>query len=94
MKILNFSEFAALPPGAIFSYYEPAICTGLHRKGDTISYDSGPKDFFEAHLWPQCWNGEHPTVDNIESRWGMYEYDQLFAVCEPSDVAAIITMLK
>lgn len=93
MKILNFKEFCALPEGSIFSYYEPAICTGLHRKGRTISWDGEPRDFFEAHLVPQCWNGEHPAVDNVESRWGLYDEEQLFAVLEDDDIQAIRDML-
>jgi len=93
MKILTFKDFCALPDGAIFSYYEPAICTGLHRKGRTILHDGKPRDFFEAHLVPQCWNGEHPTVDKVESRWGLYEEEQLFAVLVESDIQTIREML-
>jgi len=93
MKILNFKDFCALPAGAIFSYYQPAICTGLHRKGKTISWDGEPHDFFEYHLIPQCWNGNDPTLDDTQTRWGLYEYEQLFAVLEESDIQAIRNML-
>ena len=93
MKILNFKDFCALPAGTIFSYYEPAFCTGLYRKGDTISWDGEPHDFWEASLVPQCWNGEHPIVNGTESRWALYEEDQLFAVLEDADIQTIRDML-
>lgn len=94
MRILKFSEFAALPPGAIYSYYKPAICRGLFRKGETILWDGEARDFFESSLVPNCWNGEPPTVDNIVSRWGLYEYDQLFAVFESKDLETLRCMLS
>lgn len=93
MKILNFEDFCALPEGAIFSYYEPSICTGLCRKGRTILHQGKPIDFFETYLWPQCWNGDAPIVDDIESRWGEFQYDQLFAVLEENDIQVIRNML-
>lgn len=93
MKILSFTEFCALPNGAIYSYYQPAICEGLFRKGTTIYSDGEPIDFYEACLVPQCWNGEHPTVDAIECRWGLYYYEQLFAVFEPKDIETLKNML-
>jgi hypothetical protein len=93
MKILNFKDFCALPAGAIFSYYKPAVCTELNRKGDTISWEGEPSDFFEAHLVPQCRNDARPTVDNVESRWGLYQQDQLFAVLEDADIQTIRDML-
>ena len=93
MKIASFDEFAALPEGAIFSFYEPRICEGLYRKGATISFDGGPKDFFYGCLVAQCWNGEPPTVDDIQSRWGAFDYEQQFAIYEPDDIACLVRML-
>lgn len=94
MQILNFTDFAALPAGTVFSYYKPTVCDGLFRKGETISWDDAPHDFFEASLVPNCWNGDEPTVDNIESRWGLFNYDQLFAVFETQDIETLRTMLS
>lgn len=93
MKILNFQQFCALPEGAIYSYYEPAICTGLYRKGGTISYDGAPHDFCEASLVPYCPNGDPPIVDSEEMRWGVYNEKQLFAVLDESDIQTIRDML-
>lgn len=93
MQILKFHDFAALPAGAIYSYYKPSICEGLFRKGETIWNEGEASDFFESSLVPDCWNGELPTVDNVESRWGMFDYDQLFAVFEPQDLKTIRDMI-
>jgi hypothetical protein len=94
MKIVGFKEFCALPVGAIFSYYEPDICEGLYRKGETILLKGEPIDYFQAYLVPECWNGEAPTVDEIESRWGLYEEDQQYAVFEPADIQVLLGMLS
>jgi len=51
MKIHTFSDFVKLPAGTIYSHYEPCICTGLFRKGDTITGKNGEAfDFYEASL--------------------------------------------
>lgn len=101
MKVVGFDEFAALPEGTIFSYYKPCICEGLYRKGETLYREkidptsglSGPFDFFECSLVPMCWNGEPPIADDINSRWGMYDFDQQFAVFEEKDLAVLRELL-
>lgn len=93
MKVMGFEEFAVLPPGTIFSYFEPMVVDGLFRKGDTILHDGKPGDYFEGFLTAQCWNGEPPTVDDIESRWGAFDYSQQYAVYEPEDIATLCRML-
>lgn len=90
MRIVNFHEFCGLPKGTVFSYWEPCIVSGLYRRGSVISYDGGPRDFFEATLIAASWNGEFPVVDLVESRWGEFDYDQLFLVYEPQDIAVIV----
>lgn len=102
MKILNFLDFVALPAGAIFSYYDPAICTGLYRKGESLVPDGAvppvPTDFFKAPLLGECkfYAGrvvEPPIVDLTESRWNDYDEHALFAVYEADDIMAIISAL-
>lgn len=97
MKVLGFHEFAALPEGTIFSYFKPMVCEGLCRKGKTLHRggDEGgePCDFFECSLVPTCWNGEPPTVDSVESRWGIFDFDQQFAVFDDEDVAVLCQLL-
>ncbi len=89
MRIVNFHEFCGLPDGTVFSYWEPCIVSGLYRRGSVISGDVGPIDFFEASLIAVSWNGEFPVCDLVESRWGMFDHDQLFLVYEPQDIAVI-----
>jgi len=89
MKIVNFDEFVELPAGTIYSDYEPAVCTGLFRKGDSIR----GRDFYLSSLVADCWNGDLPTCDVIESRWALYEYDAEFAVYEDDDVVNLLQML-
>ena len=94
MKIVGFYEFCSLPAGTVFSYYEPCVITGLYRKGDTIAHDAdGPSDFWESSIQAECINGDHPTVDDIESRWALYDRDAEFAVYEPEDIAKMKEML-
>ena len=94
MKILTFSEFVQLPEGTIYSYYEPAICRGLYRKGGNLTHDGIPTDFWEASVIAECVNGDFPKVEHIESRWGLYDYDQCFAVYDEADIALMIKMLS
>ena len=94
MKILTFEDFAALPPGTLFSYYEPTICTGLYRKGETIADSTQAIDYFETSLIPMSWNGEEPPIlEAVESRWGEYEFNQLYAVLEPADIETLRSLL-
>ena len=93
MKILVFDQFAEMPEGTIFSYFQLVDCEGLYRKGSTVVHEGKAIDFFEASLVARCWNGESPQTDSTETRWGLFEYDQLFAVYEPDDVAKLKTML-
>ena len=96
MKLVTWDAFALLPEGTIFSYYDMYVhMDGLCRKGETIwnRERSKPIDFFEGYCAAQCWNGEPPTVDDTESRWGLYDYTQQFAIYEPADLAVIVRML-
>jgi hypothetical protein len=102
MKIVSFPEFAKLPVGTIYSYYEPCVCRGLMSKGDTI-YDiagdvrggeNNPIDFFEQSLTGECWNGDDPIVDEGWSRWGLFERDAQFAIYELDDLELIKSQVE
>jgi len=94
MKIVSLPEFLKLPAGTIYSDYEPDICRGLNRKGNTIKQPGEePIDFFYASLVAECFNGAGPTVDVIESRWGEYEERAMFAVYEAADLEVLKAML-
>lgn len=96
MKLVNFDTFAALPAGTVFSYFEPQVCSGLFRKGNTIYGDMDnrdPIDFFQSSFVPECINGADPTVDGVQSRWGLFEYEQQFAVLDTQDIETLMGML-
>jgi hypothetical protein len=89
MRIVGFEEFCSLPEGTVFSYWEPCQASGLYRRGEVISFDGAPRDFYEASLKAKSCNGEPPVVDLIESRWGLFEYEQQFLVYDKDDIAVI-----
>ena len=89
MRIVGFEEFCGLPEGTVFSYWKPCQTSGLYRRGEVISFDGGPRDFYEASLKAESYNGEPLVVDLTESRWGLFEYDQQFVVYDSDDIAAI-----
>jgi hypothetical protein len=89
VKIVEFEEFCRLPEGTVFSYWEPCISSGLYRRGAVISFDGGPRDFYETSLKAESYNGEPPVVDLVESRWGLFDYDQKFVVYDKDDIAVI-----
>lgn len=94
MKILTFDEFVVLPPGTLFSYYEPTLCAGLLRKGKTIYDGERAIDYFETSLVPISWNGEEPpTLETTETRWAEYERSQLYAVLEPADIETLRSLI-
>jgi len=93
MKITSFKEFAELPEGTVYSYFEPFITRGLMRKGETIYSEERPIDFFFASIQAECEMMEPPAVDTIEGRWGLFDDEQLFAVYEPEDIAAMARMM-
>jgi hypothetical protein len=104
MKIVDFFEFAKLPPGTIYMRYEPEIVRGLEKKGATLYRDSNypetgnePSDFFYSDILPYVMadgEGIHWEHDEIPSRWGLFDFDEMFMVLEDEDVKKIIEMLE
>ena len=101
MRVVGWKEFATLPEGTIFSYYKPRICEGLYRKCEMICRDKndgseakGAIDFYQCSLVPECLNGEPPTLDAYEQRWGMFDYSQQFAVFEEEDLSVLRELLE
>tara|TARA_R110000764_G_C10688626_1_gene343462 strand:+ start:40 stop:348 length:309 start_codon:yes stop_codon:yes gene_type:complete len=93
MKTIKFEEFAQMPEGTIFSYFKPMMCAGLYRKGTTIFEDHHPIDYFEQSLVAECENGEPPSIRWF-SRWGVFDYNQKYAIYEPIDIAALVSLLR
>ena len=102
MKVVDFKTFCSLPDGAVFSYWQPCVGDGLHVRREVIYSKGEPIDFFESSCLPQCdWNESTrlsdpdlpPVLDDIMGRWGIFDYDQLFAVYEADDLRRLGQML-
>ncbi len=106
MKIVDRVTFLALPADTLFSKYTPCSMDELMIKGDSLTYD----DFlcqqiadaikhnaygFSATLVDSRHNGTSISMDfDCQSRDGCFDADQLFAVWERADVAALIARLQ
>jgi len=109
MRIINLTEFRALPAGVVFAKYEPCFFGELCVKDDTIDCTC---DFYYSEL---CCDFEHggssDFVDKLATaqqdrthsipvdfhgvqRDGLFERDQLFAVYEQADLDAMIEKLR
>lgn len=104
MRIVNLTRFRELPPGTVFSKYQPCCFGELMMKGDTWEHDflcqsltgniksDSSEDFFnKCRLMEQ---GESVDLDfDFYGRDGLFEADQLFVVYEKKDLAALIGCL-
>lgn len=91
MRFLSFSEFCKEPDGTIFS---ECGSDDLYRRGEVISYDGGPKDFFMASLLAEeQLPGETPCIDMAKFRWGLFDYDREFLVYDSEDISTIVRAL-
>ena len=103
MKIVDRVTFLKMPTNTLFSKYNPCYFEPLCIKMDSI----GEIDFFYQELHDSlltndfiiaCHSmeaGQSIQVDmNVESRDGLFDKDQLFAVWEPQDIDALVKRLK
>ena len=106
MKIVNRKTFLSLPADTLFSKFDPCVFGDLCIKGNSIGdtdfvyqsitdaiacNDSG--EFVDKLLVAQA-SGESVGMDfDCQGRDGMFDAEQLFAVWEPADVAALIARL-
>lgn len=106
MKIVNRKEFLAMPAGTVYSKYTPFIFDDLSIKGDTWSNDFLCQSLSDAFWWLSSEEyieglqraenaGESLVMDfDCESRDGLFDEQQLFAVWERSDVEGLIARLQ
>jgi hypothetical protein len=106
MKIVNREQFLQMPPNTVFSKYKPCILSDLRIKGESWGNDFLCQDIenavecdnlndFEVKLIVAEESGASVSFDfNCESRDGMFDDDQLFAVWESADVQALIERLQ
>ena len=107
MRIINRTDFLALPSGTLFSKYEPCIFGDIQIKGSTVSgvdfyfqqisdaIDAKGDGEFSDILFDARLNGTSVKLNfDCEARDGLFDSDQLFAVWEKSDVLQLIERLK
>lgn len=106
MKIVDRATFLSLPPETVFAKYEPQIFGEMRIKGETWGDDFLAQELVEAIACADFGElmdmldrapetGESIPLDyECQSRDGMFDADQLFAVWEPQDVAALIARLS
>jgi hypothetical protein len=107
MKIVNRAQFLAMPPNTLFSKYTPCMFGPLEIKGETWGCNdflsqqvadaiacTGSEDFADK-LEDAELSGATLVMDfDCLGRDGCFDEDQLFAVWESADVAALIARLK
>ena len=102
MRIVKLEEFVKLPSGTVFQHWEPCIMDEIQIKKETLKSNN---DFFYSQITIQPemvdeddmiykYDGFGFRHSEIQSRWGMYDYDQLFLVYDDADVDNMIEMLK
>jgi hypothetical protein len=108
MKIVNRKTFTSLPANTLYSKYEPCFFGDLEIKGDTLDHCndycvqrisdaikcSGSEEFGNLLDDAERGGGSLAMDFDCESRDGLFEDDQLFAVWEKRDVIALIDRLK
>ena len=105
MRILNLTEFRALPAGTVFMKYTPCIFDDLSVKGGVLESDffyenitceldcTGSDDRTDK-LFSAAETGESLLMDfDCCSRDGCFDDDQLFAVYDRRDVEMLIDKL-
>lgn len=106
MRLLSRAEFLRQPAGVVYAKAEPCVFEDLCIKGESwptdfwaveglggcLAFDHEGQlmeafDQMEAgHSWPMDFE--------TETRDGLFDEDQLFAVFEAADVAALIARLQ
>ena len=103
MRLVNFREFLALPPGTLFSKYEPIVFDHLCIKEESIPNDffyqpivdsiQFPRELTDAFL--QLEEGIDIPVDmDSLGRDGCFDEDQIFVVWSHTDVEQLIKRLQ
>lgn len=106
MKIVNRTQFLAMPPGTVFAKFQPLVFEELEIKHDTRGNDYwyqqivGALDAGDSGEWGDLLEDSRETGSSIPmdfdclSRDGCFDDDQLFAVFEPADVEQLIDRLQ
>jgi len=107
MKIINREQFLKMPPGTVYSKYTPCIFGPLAIKGETVSEAdwnvqpisdaiefNNDTEFYEILTDAQA-NGRSIRLDlECETRDGLFDHTDLFAVWEAGDVSLLIERMQ
>jgi len=105
MKIINLTEFRAMPEGTVFCKYEPCCFGELQIKGETWEHDfisasltgviesEGSDDMFDKLLQYEKTKESFPLDIEYYGRDGLFETNQLFAVYEKKDISQLVNKL-
>jgi len=104
MRVVDRKTFLAMPPGTVFNKWNPCTFGDLCIKGATMGKDFSVQylDSLQERDGEECIDalyrlevGEAIPVDlDCQSRDGLFDDDQLFAVWDDADVAALIARLS
>lgn len=106
MKIINRTQFLAMPAGTLFSKYAPCYFEALLIKGESTANDFFYSEIADAiESVSSCDFIEqlfHAELDGVSlkmdfdtlGRDGLYDDGQLFAVWERPDVEGLIKKLQ
>lgn len=106
MRIVDRQTFLALPAGTVYQKWEPCFFGETCIKGETTPHDDwyetritgaiehdDSEEFFERCTDMAEQGASVPMEFDTICRDGFFDQDQLFAVFEPADVAALIGRL-
>lgn len=102
MRIVDRKTFLAMPAGTVYQEYEPFIASGLFIKGNTLGPDYAATSL--ADLYPlegeildileDLEAGEAVAFKPSESRDGMLNEKQRYAVWSRDEIAAVAALLR
>jgi hypothetical protein len=104
MKIVDRKTFLSLPFNTVYAKYKPCVFDEICIKGDSTDFN----DFWVQYLLTVEREGEEvfdvldrmEKGDNVrldlkcESRDGLFDEDQMFAVFEKDDITNLINRLE
>lgn len=106
MKIVDRKTFLSMPGETLFSKYEPCNFGPLEIKSDTVGANdflsqqivdavrcNNSAEFADILLDAQRTGASFSMDFDYLGRDGMFDDEQLFAIWEPDDVAALIERL-
>ena len=100
-RIVDWEEFKKQPPGTVFWEYQPEIFYNLAVLTEFIDHGDGVVDFWMIPLNPwiehSCFDEEREgniAFADTQSRWGSYDYNQLFCILDDDDKNLFVKRLK